>query len=309
MAMNKYNKYFEFLNAKKKQLGVGQQVEEKKDKPKYLPYFNPNRAVKKESPYVVRVLPRKGHMFFLQFKKHSFKIGATWKNVFCFYSRNSFGEAVGNECPFCDFIEENKESLSRDTLYKIKARDSYMIMVYDYNTKEIMKYETNDYGITDVLGMLQEVFENESDFDIDKEGFDLHFIKGKSGYADISKVTVPETGLTKLIDVNDLPDLEKDVIPPFNSTILKSVKNTLELAINAFEPTFREKVVDNEPEEEAQNFNPYADDTFDEDFDDADAVLDDDDSGVKEKDEILDDDDEDLEDIMEFLEKRKKEVK
>lgn len=295
------NNYKKILMEKKKLLQVSEQSTDTKER-KYLNYFNPNKYVKTNSNFFVRVLPRKNDLFFLQFQKHSFKVGATWKNAFCFYSRGADGEIIGKECPFCDFIEENKAELNPDTVYKLKARNSHMLLVYNYDADEVQKYEVNDYGITDILAALQTCLENEEDeFDVDIEGFDLYFKKGNSGYAEVWKAEKPSVILKDIMknskNFHEIPNLEAEVIPPFNDTVLKSIRSTFELAVSIFEPTFAKKSKKEESDEDEFGDAILPKEKFDpneEDFDVEDEVIE------------TDDDDEDVEDIRNFLKNRKK---
>jgi len=270
---------------------------------KYLRYFNPNKYLKNDADICVRVLPRKNDLFFIQFKKHSFKIGTSWKNAFCFYSRNSQGEVIGTECPFCDFIEENKHSLNRDTIYKLGAKNSHMLLVYNYQTNEVLKYEVNDYRITDILVAMQAGLglDDENSGIIDQEGFDLYFKKGTSGYADIYKVEKPTVALSDIIKKMEIPDLESEVIPPFIEPIKKSIRSTFELAINVFEPTFVSKNKEKDNKEEI-SINNNDESMFDPN------AIEDDIEELNTKSEIIDSDDfdSDVEDIKNFLKNRKK---
>jgi len=296
------NKYVKLLMEKKKTIQVSNS-NTSTEKRKYLHYFNPNKYVKNDTGIYVRVLPRKNDLFFIQFKKHSFKIGTSWKNAFCFYSRNGQGEIVGNECPFCDFIEENKNSLNKDTIYKLSAKNSYIFLVYNYQTNEVLKYEVNDYRITDILVAMQAGLglDDENSSIIDQEGFDLYFKKGTSGYADIHKVEKPAIALSDIIKKIEIPDLESEVIPPFIEPVKKSIKSTFELAISVFEPTFASKGEKRDSEEEISInnndesvFDPNAIEDNIEEFDTKSEIID------------SDDFDSDVEDIKNFLKNRKK---
>ncbi len=297
------NKYMKLLMEKKK---ATQTLDSSSTgERKYLRYFNPNKYVKNDADICVRVLPRKNDLFFIQFKKHSFKIGTSWKNAFCFYSRNSQGEVIGTECPFCDFIEENKHSLNRDTIYKLGAKNSHILLVYNYQADEVQKYEVNDYGITDILVAMQAGLDldDETSNDVDIEGFDLYFKKGASGYAEVYKVEKPLITLSDIINrsgtFKKIPDLEAEVIPPFIEQVRKSVMSLFELAINVFEPTFasatrKENVEEDIMSNDTDEFDPNAIDDIGE---------------FNIKDEIIntdDDIDDDVEDIKNFLRNRKK---
>ena len=294
------NKYMKLLMEKKK---ATQTLDSSSTgERKYLRYFNPNKYVKNDDSIYVRVLPRKNDLFFVQFKKHSFKIGASWKNAFCFYSRNSQGEIIGTECPFCDFIEENKHSLNRDTIYKLGVKNSHMFLVYNYQTNEVLKYEVNDYQITDVLVAMQAGLglDDESSEIIDHEGFDLYFKKGASGYAEVYKVEKPSVAISEIMKKTEIPNLEEEVIPPFTESVRKSIRSTFELAISVFEPTFINKT------EEAEN--GHEDFAYDADENEFDPNAIDETEEFNSENEIIDSDDfdDDVEDIKNFLRSRKK---
>lgn len=294
------NKYMKLLMEKKK---ATQTLDSSNTgERKYLRYFNPNKYVKNDADICVRVLPRKNDLFFIQFKKHSFKIGTSWKNAFCFYSRNSQGEVIGTECPFCDFIEKNKHSLNRDTIYKLGAKNSHMLLVYNYQTNEVQKYEVNDYQITDILVAIQAGLglDDESSEIIDHEGFDLHFKKGTSGYAEVYKVEKPSVAISEIMKKTEIPDLEEEVIPPFTESVRKSIRSTFELAISVFEPTFINKT------EEAEN--GHEDFAYDADENEFDPNAIDETEEFNSENEIIDSDDldDDVEDIKNFLRSRKK---
>ena len=294
------NKYMKLLMEKKK---ATQTLDSSSTgERKYLRYFNPNKYVKNDDSIYVRVLPRKNDLFFVQFKKHSFKIGASWKNAFCFYSRNSQGEIIGTECPFCDFIEENKHSLNRDTIYKLGVKNSHMFLVYNYQTNEVLKYEVNDYQITDVLVAMQAGLglDDESSEIVDREGFDLYFKKGASGYAEVYKVEKPSVAISEIMKKTEIPNLEEEVIPPFTESVRKSIRSTFELAISVFEPTFINKT------EEAEN--GHEDFAYDADENEFDPNAIDETEEFNSENEIIDSDDfdDDVEDIKNFLRSRKK---
>lgn len=294
------NKYMKLLMEKKK---ATQTLDSSSTgERKYLRYFNPNKYVKNDDSIYVRVLPRKNDLFFVQFKKHSFKIGTSWKNAFCFYSRNSQGEIIGTECPFCDFIEENKHSLNRDTIYKLGVKNSHMFLVYNYQTNEVLKYEVNDYQITDVLVAMQAGLglDDESSEIVDREGFDLYFKKGASGYAEVYKVEKPSVAISEIMKKTEIPDLEEEVIPPFTESVRKSIRSTFELAISVFEPTFINKT------EEAEN--GHEDFAYDADENEFDPNAIDETEEFNSENEIIDSDDfdDDVEDIKNFLRSRKK---
>jgi len=296
MALDKYKKFM-----KEKLASGSTETKTNGEKKKYLSYYNPNSQltnVVKE--VVVRVLPNRNGLFFQQFRKHSFKIG-TRKNAVCMYSRDAHGETVGTECPFCDFLEENKKLLDKETAYTLSAKDNYMILVYNHVVDEIQKYEVNDYGITDVLSALQAL----EDLDPDEEGFNLHFRKDSKGYAKVFKASKPENSIEDLLsrskNVKEIPDIFKETIPTPNKFIMDSIHSLFELAISAFAPTFSSDNSSNteseKVEEDVTDYDPNADDF------ESDKSTSNKDVFVPQEDTP---DDSGIDDIKDFLEKRKK---
>lgn len=297
MALDKYKK---FMKEKVTSGATETKTGSYEGKKKYMSYYNPNAQltnVVKE--VVVRVLPNKDGLFFQQFKKHSFKIG-TRKNAVCMYSRDAHGETVGKECPFCDFLEENKGSLDKETQYTLSAKDAYLILVYDKTADEVKKFEVNDYGITDILTALQ----NLEELDPDIDGFNIHFHKDERGYAKVFKASPPNNTLNELFvtskNVKSVPNIFKEAIPTPNQFIMDSIRSLFDLAIHAFAPTFANGGQEsNSPDEDdapssVSNYDPNADE-FEEHETNEEVVLPEDseeDSGV--------------DDIKKFLDERKK---
>lgn len=242
MALDKYKK---FLKSKEESLqkDVGGNGYVKKE---YTPFFNPNKNLKanKNQNFIVRVLPNVDDgMFFFQYKKHQFKVGSTWKNSICVLSRNSKGKTLSNTCPFCEFLEENSKVIDREAVYALKAKDSYVILIYNPMDDELQRYEVNDYGITDILNAMQKI--DNPDFNPDEEGFDLEFTKDKTTpYARIEAVYEPEESIQSLMKQSkkfkELISLENEALPELNDFILKSIKNSFNFALTAFAPTFAE---------------------------------------------------------------------
>jgi hypothetical protein len=296
MALDKYKKFMK----EKVISGATETKTGSYEGKKKLSYFNPNsQLLGGAKEVVVRVLPNKNGLFFQQFKKHSFKIG-TRKNAVCMYSIDSNGEPVGKECPFCDFLEENKDSLDRETQYQLSAKDAYLILVYDELADEIKKLEVNDYGITDILTALQ----NLEDLDPDIDGFNIHFRKDERGYAKVFKASPPTNTLNELLtisrNVKSIPDIFKEAIPAPNQFIMDSIRSLFDLAIHAFAPTFANSgqecnsAVEDDAPTSVSNYDPNADE-FEEHETNEEVVLPEDpeeDSGV--------------DDIKKFLDERKK---
>lgn len=290
----------------------------------FLPFFNPNKLIKasKRGNGVVRILPRDNNeMFFYQYKKHSYKVGTAYKNYFCPMSLNSSGEVVGNSCPFCDFVKENKEILDKTVYSKLNAKDSYMMAVYNYVDDEVQKYEVNYYGMTDILTAMQKLDE---DFDPDVEGFDLVFEKDKDGYAKAVSASAPEVSLKELAKGADgfdgtLPDVEEEAIPSSIDKYMKTINTAFDYAVKAFAPTFAspskksKKVEDDDSDDDnevrtvitkrGRAYDPNEDD--DDDHPDKEDIKPINKKKVEVEDDNDDDDDE-ISDIKNFLKNRKK---
>ena len=177
-----------------------------------------------------------------------------------------------------------------------------MLLVYNYQTNEVQKYEVNDYRITDILVAMQAGLglDDESSEIVDREGFDLYFKKGASGYAEVYKVEKPSVAISEIMKKTEIPDLEEEVIPPFTESVRKSIRSTFELAISVFEPTFINKT------EEAEN--GHEDFAYDADENEFDPNAIDETEEFNSENEIIDSDDfdDDVEDIKNFLRSRKK---
>jgi len=303
VAMNKYKKF----------------LEEKISNSSFdsLPFFNANKLLKqsKLKKVSVRVLPRnKGELFFFQFKKHTYKVGTAFKNNFCMYSLNSSGEAIGENCPFCDFLKENKGVIDDKIYTKLSSKDAYIMAVYNYADDEIQKYEVNYYGITDILTSMQKL---DDEFDPDEDGFDLIFEKDENGYAKVTSATPPEETLESIKKVSEkfaetVPDVENEVIPKNKEKYMKVLKAALEYAVKAYVPTFAAELNTDEDDEEEvkytkkrkKNFDPNEDDDEEED-----EEIEKGDSSKKSKmnvNDVDDEEDDDVEDIREFIRKKKK---
>lgn len=255
------DKYKKFLNQKASgdQGGSGTSTQ--------IPFFNPNKHVETGKQFAARVIPSKNGMFFYEFKKHSFKIG-TWKNAFCGYSVDENGNRISDTCPFCDFIEEYKGDLEKDTTYKLSPKDSYMLLIFNYTNGEIQKYEVNHYGIIDIISALDGLGE---EFDPDVDGFDLLFAKDASGYAKVCGARLPKVTMSEIIKT-EVPKLKDIVIPQNKDSNNKYVTSLFKTAIAAFAPTFsanvessvEEDTTDSTPSGFGQistsDFDPNADD-------------------------------------------------
>jgi hypothetical protein len=233
------NKYVTFMQHKQEQ----QSNSSGQTSGKYLNYYNPNKELNEKGTCFCRVLPNKntGEMFFYEGKKHRFKVGATTKMAFCLYSTNpKTGDRIADKCPFCDFLEENHESLSDDTNKVFNAKEFSTMLVYNYMHDEVQKYEVNYYGIMDIMPLITKLIEDE--IDIDAEGFDLIFKKDKSGYAKAVDAVKPKISLEELFansnNVKEIPDIYNEVIPTLSDKFISSINATFQYALKAFAPTF-----------------------------------------------------------------------
>lgn len=234
--MSKYSELWQ----KKKAESSGEESSGTSGLPK-LNWFYPNKAVKssEKGTYMVRVLPIEGkESWYLEFKKHSFKIGS-WKNCLCLESHNSKDKSLG-KCPICDFLEENKEEIeSADSAKALKSKNCYGLMVYDYTTKQILRYEINYYGFMDILGAIVSNEDDDFEFEIDSEGFNLHFEKDENGWAKVAgvnkgKKTIEE--IKEILDIEVIPSVEAYTFPDSENRITGTetiLKNLLDLALNA----------------------------------------------------------------------------
>lgn len=251
------NKYQKFMKGKASNQTTANSVGEK-EKKDYIKFYNPNRSITGKDEIFVRVIPNKKGMFFVPYKRHSFKIGV-WKNAICGFSPTPSGESYLSTCPFCEFVNENKDSLTKDAVYQLSQKDQYMSLIYDPWTDEMLKYDFNDYALTDILTALYKLGE---DFDPDVEGFNLHFKKGSSGYAEIHKVSAPEETVKELLSksqVVEIPDLVTLVFPPLNKFIENQIQSTFQLAVNVFAPTFNTDSKESETDDE-ENVNDFQSD-------------------------------------------------
>jgi len=236
MALNRYQK---LLQEKSKGTTTIDNESKESSSKHSIPFFNPNKLISSNPNLTVRVLPNKKGMFFYQFKKHSFKMGS-WKNAFCMKSRTGDGEPVSDSCIFCEFINENGKELSKEANYAFKAKDSYMILVYNPISDEVQKYEFNEYGLIDILTSIDKLGEN---FNPDIDGFDLKF-KKDGNYSKIDKAILPSMTIDEIMEESnnfkEIPDLESEVIPSAKNrkNTEKYIESLFELAIEAFAPQF-----------------------------------------------------------------------
>lgn len=304
MELNKYKKLLEEKTSNNSSF----------DGTDFLPFFNPNRLLQKSKSkqVVVRILPRKNNeLFFMQFKKHSFKVGTAYKNNFCPYSLDSSGERIGNSCPFCDFVSNNKDILDKSVFSKLGSKDSHIMAIYNYVDDEVQKYEVNYYGITDILTAMQNL---DDEFDPDEEGFDLIFERDNKGYAKAVNAIAPELKLSAIAkDSNsyngETPAIENEVIPKNIDKYYKKLKVSFEYALKAFAPSFANKETltsNNDSDDDTENYKTVSSKkNYDpQDDDDVNVVTKSSNIQVS-NDDSDDEDDDDIADIKEFLKKRK----
>lgn len=206
-------KYTELWNKKKEEsLEFESSKSSRSNLPK-LNWFYPNRAVKasEKGTYMVRVLPLEGKdTWFYEFKKHSIKFDS-WKNCLCLETEGKDGKKLAN-CPICDFLYKYEDELEgNDNVKNFRKKDTYGLLVFDYATKSILRYELNYYGFRDILASI--VANEDEDFEslIDTEGFNLHFAKDEeSGYSKIvgvnaGKKTIEE--IKEILGIDKLPNV------------------------------------------------------------------------------------------------------
>lgn len=220
---------------------------------KFLEFYAPYKELQTKDKCFCRVLPNKnsGFYFFYEFAKHSFKVGSTYKTAICTYSTNPINDhKISTSCVFCDFINENKEALDKETLKKMQAKDSQVMLVYNYGTDSVQKYETNYYGFTDLTVLLSKLIEE--GVSIDNEGFDLIFEKDSNGYTKAVEAHAPKISLEDLFakstNVKEIPDIYAECIPTITPNMQNTINATFDYALRAFAPTFAQSSSETETE-------------------------------------------------------------
>lgn len=200
-------------------------------------WFNANKALV-DKKCAVRVLPILGKdCWYVEMKKHIFKIGMSWKNLPCLETEDDKGKCIGT-CPVCELLNNNKEKFENNAnVNKIKAKSAYALMVYNPKAGEIQRTELNYYGFMDVLGYIT-AFGDNNDLDIDElidtEGFTLHFKADENGYAAISGITKGKQTLDEIKNIckiSDFPDFESHVMPINNDSSIKYLENVCDLIV------------------------------------------------------------------------------
>lgn len=210
-------KYTELWN-KKKEESMSFEQDNDVSLPK-LNWFKPNMAVKssEKGTYMVRVLPVKTTgSWFVEFKKHSIKIGSAWKNAFCLDTKDKNDEPIGS-CPICDFLHNEAEAIEgNNNVKQVRNRDAYSLVVFDYKEKTFLLYELNYYGFRDVLGAIVANEDPEFEESIDTEGFNLHFDTDDNGYARVMGVSKGKKTIEEILEsvgVEDIPDAYNYAFP------------------------------------------------------------------------------------------------
>lgn len=235
------NKYKKFINSKQNNAAV--EDFSGGTKRKFLDFYSPHKELTGKDKCFCRVLPNKnsGHYFFYEFKKHTFKYGSTYKTAVCTYSTNPLTESsLSDGCKFCDFINENKSSLSQDVVKKLQAKEAQVMLVYNYAADSVQKYETNYYGFMDITVLLSKLIEE--GVSIDEEGFDLIFERDSNGYAKAVEAHAPKISLedlfAKSVNVKEIPDLFGECVPNITPKWQASIDSVFEYGLKAFAPTF-----------------------------------------------------------------------
>ena len=217
-------------------------------------YYNPSKHIEEYGkPFkkgntsvnrvIVRVLPNavKNDYFFYEFKKHRYKVGATTKSAFCLYSINpTTGDKIHNKCPFCDFLDENRESISKEIFKAMAPKEFQMMLVYVYDKDEIQKYETNYYANTKIMPLVIKLIE--SGVNIEEEGFDIVFEREGKNWPeifDVREAKVPlESIFSNSVNYNEIPSLYEIAVPAYSDVFYKSIESTFEYGVKALCPTF-----------------------------------------------------------------------
>lgn len=168
--------------------------------------------------------------FFVQYEKHFFKLGSTWKGVLCFHKKS------GYTCPICDFLENNKKVL--DGPFKYRANINFNVLVFNYRSKKLEKLSVNNQEMMNILSM-----SFDSGIDISenkKDGFDVYYKLNDRGYQEILGVKEPEKTLEELLSVRKddvelsvaTKEVYNDVNPTNTDYFYNSAVGILELLIN-----------------------------------------------------------------------------
>lgn len=219
----------------------GKSNDKTKERIKFLSFFNPTKILNMKDEVVVRVLPNK-EGFYHEYIKHMMKLGdGVFKQFVCLHSKNKNGAEYG-DCPLCAFLEDNGRELSKDSYYKLMAKNAYLMFVYNPDANEIQKYETNDFGIVDITSALVKLIDdNDDNFDPDVEGFGLVFKKDDKGYAKVVQAILPSIeveNILKKVGVDEIKDFYEEIMPFNLNYTMKQINNTYSQIIKSFAPTF-----------------------------------------------------------------------
>ena len=324
------SKLQKFIADKEKSLSQTDGVDSGKrtyERKEFLPFFSPNKMFGNRDEVVVRVLPNK-EGFYHEYKKHMMKIG-TFKQSICLHSLDENGKEISNNCPFCEFLNEYKNELSKEAGWAFMPKTSYLMLVFNPYAKQVQKWETNDYGIVDITKLLVERLDENSDFNPDEQGFDLVFRK-EGQYAKPVELLIPEADVEEVLDmstnVKEIRDFYGEIMPFSLSYTVKQSNALFEQAVNAFAPSLSGKFHTTEVEPEtkvkrvsiADNVNDSYKESGIEEFDE--VGEDENDSpktksttkttrtvvDTSEEDETEEDTSEQVKDIASFLKNRKK---
>lgn len=205
---------------------------------KKLNWYKPIAALKNtdKDSVMVRVLPIEGkNEWHIPILKHSFKIGASWKNGLCLESESLEGKKFA-KCPICEFLRENKEKIKGSEGEKaLRPKMNICTLIYDYQDKEIKRLDFNYYDTTAILSAI--VANESEDFEsiIDTEGFNLHFGKdAETGWPRIIGVNEAKKSIDELkesLGIDALPDLAKYAYPSIEPTY-KNLMSLLDIALD-----------------------------------------------------------------------------
>lgn len=254
--INKMKRFTESLTESNQEGSHGQ---------KYLDYYNPNKEIVGKTKCYCRVMPNKNpdQVFFHRFLKHSFKIGTSRKTCMCTYTLNPLTDTtLDTSCPFCDFLEENREELSKDAYKALLSKEAYAVLVYNYTTDTIQKYEMNYYDSKALFALIYEYIEE--DESIMNDGFDIVF-KKEDGYARIDKISKSKYPVSEILEksnnVKEIPDIYAEYNLNITDKFKEKREQMLIYALKALAPTFVPKVAEHEePVSKPQYSNDIEDD-------------------------------------------------
>lgn len=160
---------------------------------------------------VIRILPQKDALWFLEYKLHMFQVSSGWKVATCLSSTNREGHVLG-DCPLCSFIEKNR--LGKDIWKKIVAKNNIASMVFSYKTGKRYQFTYSDMFLKDILSFINENLNDEDVERMDTEGFDLYVGTSDEGWPIVEDVKLSDESFEELgFTMDEIEDLETVCFP------------------------------------------------------------------------------------------------